>query len=385
MSLAPSGQEPAAAVVDSQSSPCTPRLQRAASDALGDASGLPCTSSRDEHSSEAAAGACAHSSGGGCTAAVHARTCLLASAPPLTDAGATGIGGECSCSSVCGAAPGAHACSAENPTPDPAGAKAAESGLTTGTRSLGDLAASPLPAFPFPPSLLTGAAPARASAPGHPSVPGATSTWPSAFASRWAAELADEQPAGSAALGAGAPAASAGAVCSDGGCGCLSATPGGRCPMGSHCAGPPHGSSRPACPAAPPPLAAGSSVGSVSGVCVSSAAGRAGQAGQAGHSTGSRWADELPDDLLRGVLARMPPAHLRVARLVCCGWAAATGRVMSRLQPEALHGGRLAARFPHLRALCLSHCGHRVVAIERCVLPGPVLSWGCEPLYSGGQ
>lgn len=67
-----------------------------------------------------------------------------------------------------------------------------------------------------------------------------------------------------------------------------------------------------------------------------------------------------------GVLGRMPPAYLRVARLVCRGWAAAAGRLMSRLQPERLQGGRLAARFPHLRALCLSHCGHRVVAIERC-------------------
>jgi hypothetical protein len=79
-----------------------------------------------------------------------------------------------------------------------------------------------------------------------------------------------------------------------------------------------------------------------------------------------------------GVLGRMPPAYLRVARLVCRGWAAAAGRLMSRLQPERLQGGRLAARFPHLRALCLSHCGHRVVAIERC-------GAGCRPPCRGGR
>ncbi|KAK9832494.1 hypothetical protein WJX81_002101 [Elliptochloris bilobata] len=100
----------------------------------------------------------------------------------------------------------------------------------------------------------------------------------------------------------------------------------------------------------------------------SNSVGRSELAGGAALAMRPRWADELPDDLLRGVLARMPPAHLRVARLVCRGWAAATGRLMSRLQPERLQGGRLAARFPHLRALCLSHCGHRVVSIDRHVL-----------------
>ena len=72
--------------------------------------------------------------------------------------------------------------------------------------------------------------------------------------------------------------------------------------------------------------------------------------------------------------------HAQVARLVCRGWAAATGRLMSRLQPERLQGGRLAARFPHLRALCLSHCGHRVVSMNRCAYEpcaGMHTSWAC--------
>ncbi|EIE23088.1 RNI-like protein [Coccomyxa subellipsoidea C-169] len=75
--------------------------------------------------------------------------------------------------------------------------------------------------------------------------------------------------------------------------------------------------------------------------------------------TASPWA-EVPDDILRSVCGHMPPSYVRVVRLVCRGWAAAAGRLMQRLKPEALEGPRLAQRFPHLCALDLSHCLHTV-------------------------
>ncbi|BDA50045.1 probable f-box/LRR-repeat protein 2 at C-terminar half [Coccomyxa sp. Obi] len=78
-----------------------------------------------------------------------------------------------------------------------------------------------------------------------------------------------------------------------------------------------------------------------------------------GVGTPSLWAD-VPDDVLRAVCAHMPPSYVRVVRLVCRGWAAAAGRSMQRLKPEALEGPRLTERFPHLRALDLSHCLHTV-------------------------
>ena len=49
-----------------------------------------------------------------------------------------------------------------------------------------------------------------------------------------------------------------------------------------------------------------------------------------------------------------------MARLVCKGWAAAAGRLLTSLKPESLNGARLARRFPYLRALDLSHCMHSV-------------------------
>ncbi|KAK9903539.1 hypothetical protein WJX75_008223 [Coccomyxa subellipsoidea] len=42
------------------------------------------------------------------------------------------------------------------------------------------------------------------------------------------------------------------------------------------------------------------------------------------------------------------------------GVARSAGRLMQRLKPEGLEGPRLAQRFPHLRALDLSHCLHTV-------------------------
>ena len=82
----------------------------------------------------------------------------------------------------------------------------------------------------------------------------------------------------------------------------------------------------------------------------------------------SPWAD-VPDDVLHAVCAHMPPSYVRVVRLVCRGWAAAAGRSMQRLKPEALEGPRLTERFPHLRALDLSHCLHTVTFHTQCVPP----------------
>lgn len=85
-----------------------------------------------------------------------------------------------------------------------------------------------------------------------------------------------------------------------------------------------------------------------------------------GVRTPSPWSD-VPDDVLRVVCAHMPPSYVRVVRLVCRGWAAAAGRSMQRLKPEALEGPRLTERFPHLRALDLSHCLHTVTFHTQCV------------------
>lgn len=98
--------------------------------------------------------------------------------------------------------------------------------------------------------------------------------------------------------------------------------------------------------------------------------------------TPSLWAD-VPDDILRGVCEHMPPSYVRVVRLVCCGWAAAAGRLMQRLKPEALEGPRLAQRFPHLRALDLSHCLHTVTFHTQCApLPITTALRPPDPLFS---
>lgn len=91
------------------------------------------------------------------------------------------------------------------------------------------------------------------------------------------------------------------------------------------------------------------------------------QRGEQGMAEGSasHW-PEVPDDILQSVCAHMPPSYVRVVRLVCRGWAAAAGRLMQRLKPEALEGPRLAQRFPHLRALDLSHCLHTVTFHTQC-------------------
>lgn len=62
---------------------------------------------------------------------------------------------------------------------------------------------------------------------------------------------------------------------------------------------------------------------------------------------------------------------MQVARLVCRGWAAGTGRLMASLKPESLEGTRLAQRFPYLRALDLSHCMHSVIFQSQCALMSP--------------
>lgn len=51
---------------------------------------------------------------------------------------------------------------------------------------------------------------------------------------------------------------------------------------------------------------------------------------------------------------------------MCKGWAAAAGRLMTSLKPESLDGAALAARFPYLRALDLSHCLHTVTFHTQC-------------------
>lgn len=81
----------------------------------------------------------------------------------------------------------------------------------------------------------------------------------------------------------------------------------------------------------------------------------------------SQW-NEVPDDILRTVFSHMPSAYVRVARLVCKGWALAAGRLMHSLKPEHLDGPRLAGRFPQLRSLDLSHCLHTVAFHTRTAL-----------------
>ena len=95
--------------------------------------------------------------------------------------------------------------------------------------------------------------------------------------------------------------------------------------------------------------------------------------------TASPWA-EVPDDILRSVCGHMPPSYVRVVRLVCRGWAAAAGRLMQRLKPEALEGPRLAQRFPHLCALDLSHCLHTVTFHTQCAPCPPPLIILCSML-----
>ena len=70
---------------------------------------------------------------------------------------------------------------------------------------------------------------------------------------------------------------------------------------------------------------------------------------------GACWPD-LPDDILARVLALLPASHLRVLRLVCSGWERSVARAVRGLRPEALAGKRLAARFPSVHSLDLSHC-----------------------------
>jgi hypothetical protein len=86
-------------------------------------------------------------------------------------------------------------------------------------------------------------------------------------------------------------------------------------------------------------------------------------------SGGAPWCD-LPDDVLRRVLDRLPPHYARVTRLVCAGWQRATERSLRRARPEALAGGggALARRFPNLRALDLSCCDAAVELADRGAL-----------------
>lgn len=100
-----------------------------------------------------------------------------------------------------------------------------------------------------------------------------------------------------------------------------------------------------------------------------------------GAETASPWTD-VPDDILRAVCAHMPPSYVRVVRLVCRGWAGAAGRSMQRLKPEALEGPRLTERFPHLRALDLSHCLHTVTFHTKCV---PSISHCCPDFPTAGS
>ena len=56
------------------------------------------------------------------------------------------------------------------------------------------------------------------------------------------------------------------------------------------------------------------------------------------------------------VLERLQPATLRVLRLVCRGWEAASSRLLRHLRPETVVGKQLGHRFPALRSLDLSNC-----------------------------
>ncbi|RMZ52974.1 hypothetical protein APUTEX25_001093, partial [Auxenochlorella protothecoides] len=70
----------------------------------------------------------------------------------------------------------------------------------------------------------------------------------------------------------------------------------------------------------------------------------------------------LMDDVLNMVARFLPPSSLRILRLVCRSWERALGRRLLGIRPEALPAVPLAARFPSLRWLTLSHCGAAVSA-----------------------
>ncbi|KAL6771491.1 hypothetical protein ACKKBG_A26595 [Auxenochlorella protothecoides x Auxenochlorella symbiontica] len=70
----------------------------------------------------------------------------------------------------------------------------------------------------------------------------------------------------------------------------------------------------------------------------------------------------LMDDVLNIVARFLPPSSLRILRLVCRSWERALGRRLLGIRPEALPAVPLAARFPSLRWLTLSHCGAAVSA-----------------------
>lgn len=69
------------------------------------------------------------------------------------------------------------------------------------------------------------------------------------------------------------------------------------------------------------------------------------------------WAD-IPDDLLRRVLAQLQPSYLRVFRLVCRPWEQMAGRFIRSLKPERLRvaSRTLSERFPYVQSLDLSDC-----------------------------
>lgn len=238
-----------------QSSPCTPRLQRAASDALGDASGLacaPCAAALADKAPEPpAAGA-----GDGGAVAPHAQATAL---------GAAGVMNGCECSCEAGTRPcrdaaGRAACACHSQ---------GEWGLVPRRyRDAADPALLGLPCqAPQAAAQLAAAlwAPAAAAA-----------------AASLATSSAKEGPVAAKGAATAAPARPAqGARLSD------------SWPEAAMLAGAAAASMRPEVAAAPEPAPA--------------------PAG--GAASGSRWADELPDDLLRGAPRRPRPVPACLGRV----------------------------------------------------------------------
>ena len=276
---------------DSQSSPCTPRLQRAASDALSDCSGLPCVSCGAAGGPDAPASGKGGDGGAALPALPHrTRGCSIASAPPSLDAGGkSGFGGECPCS--CIPAASAAAGHAAYPAPDARAASARgppDEGGHQGPRE-GFPAALPQASAP----VVVPAPPVITSAPAGLGFAVASGAWAGPYAGSWALDAPRELLAGSLG-GAG----------TDGGFAALPVASAWACAPARAAAG-----------ATREHAAPGGTGGVAKALTLHVRAGAP--------AGGSRWADELPDDLLRGVLARMPPAHLRVSRLA--DWACAAG------------------------------------------------------------
>jgi len=279
-----------------QSSPCTPRLQRAASDALGDASGLacaPCAALADKPADQPAAGA-----GDGGVIVPHAQAAAL---------GAAGVVNGCECSCRAGTRPcrdaaGRAACACHSQ---------GEWGLVT--RRYRDAAEPPLLGLPCqaPPAAVQLAA----------------ALWaPAAAAAGLATNSVEEGRVALQCAAVAAPARPAqGARLCD------------SWPEAAMLAGAAAASARPEPPAAAEPAPA--PAGSVAG--------------------GSRWADELPDDLLRGAPRRprpVPSAHGGAMR--ACADASATYLALASATPTV--------RRPRLRDV---RCGGRRAGPDAAGVP----------------